>query len=286
MHKTAFIFGLGFVGVECARLLLGDGWQVAATTRSGGWDKTYARLPHDIALFPFTAGEDWADANAVLAEATHIISTIPPHNGRDPVLPVLAANNITPLWTGYVSATSVYSEAGGGWVDETSPTNPTTSRGQNRLAAEGAWQAQNSFKAEIFRAAGIYGAGRSVLDKLRAGTARSIIKPGHFFNRIHVTDLARIIVAAMAKPRAGRILNCADGNPTQSGEVTREASKLLGLPPPPEVAFADADLSPMAKSFYASSRRVNNTRIQQELGLALLYPDYKQGLAAVLAAET
>ncbi|MCG8625473.1 MAG: SDR family NAD(P)-dependent oxidoreductase, partial [Proteobacteria bacterium] len=215
IQKIAFIFGLGFVGVECARLLMADGWEVRATTRTGTWDKPYASLPEGVKLFAF------ADVDGeALGGATHIISTIAPVTGEDIVLPLLDRYlNNKNLWAGYVSATSVYSEADGGWVRETSPTKPVSQRGKNRLRAEDAWQKE--YQAEVFRAAGIYGRGRSVFDKLRGDTPRIIVKPGHFFNRIHVHDLARVIMAGLHNPSPNRIVNCADGNPCEAGDVVR-----------------------------------------------------------------
>lgn len=278
-QKSAFIFGLGFVGVALARLLLAEGWEIRATTRIGKWDKPYASLPDGVRLFAFAE----VDGEA-LRGVTHIISTIAPIAGEDIVLPLLTQHlRRENIWAGYVSATSVYSEADGGWVREVSPTKPISQRGKNRVRAEDAWQ--KHYQAEVFRAAGIYGRGRSVFDKLRGDDPRIIVKPGHFFNRIHVTDLGRVITAAMHNPSPNRILNCADGHPSEAGDVTRFASGLLGVAPPPEVAFADADMSPMARSFYATSRKVDSSRIKTELGIDLLYPSYQQGLQAVWEEE-
>ena len=186
-------------------------------------------------------------------------------------------------WVGYVSATSVYTEADGGWVTEDSPAEPAVERGRLRRQAEIAWQGR--LGAEVFRAAGIYGPGRSPFRDLLAGKGRIILKPGHAFNRIHVEDMARVVMAAMEVPSPRRILNLADGAPCEAGLVTRYAAELLGVAPPEEVPFEDADLSPMARSFYATSRKVDNGRIGRELGLDLLYPDYRAGMRAVLAAE-
>ena len=272
----AFIFGLGFTGTRLAKALRAQGWQVRGTRR---------HADEDAGIYAFNAGNGIKNFARAMDGITHIISTIPVINGSDPVL---AAHGTAlaemDAWTGYISATSVYSEANGGWVTEESPTEPTSKRGGLRRQAEQDWQ--NRTGAEIFRAAGIYGKTRSAFDALRAGTARIIVKPGHRFNRIHVDDLTRIISTAMHNPARKRILNCADGTPAESGDVIREAAKLLGVEPPPSVNFADAEMSAMARSFYATARCVDASKIKRELGLDLLYPDYKAGLKAILAEET
>ena len=271
----AFIFGLGFTGTRLAKALRAQGWQVRGTRR---------HADEDAGIYAFNAGAGIKNFAKTLDGITHIISTIPVINGSDPVL----AAHGTALaemgaWTGYISATSVYSEADGGWVTEESPTEPTSKRGVLRRQAEQDWQ--NRTGAEIFRAAGIYGKTRSAFDALKDGTARIIVKPGHRFNRIHVDDLTRIISTAMHNPARNRILNCADGTPAESGDVIREAAKLLGVEPPPSVNFADAEMSAMARSFYATARCVDASKIKRELGLDLLYPDYRSGLKAILAEE-
>lgn len=277
-ENTILIFGMGFSGQMLARLLLKAGWVVRGTTRSG----TVA--VDGVQGFVFSAGQPITDAAAAFEGVTHVISTIPVVDGEDPVL-AAHGDDLKHLnaWVGYVSATSVYTEADGGWVTEDSPTEPSSRRGQWRRHAEISWQ--DALDAEVFRAAGIYGPGRSPLKGLLEGKGRIILKPGHQFNRIHVVDIARVLIAAMANPRANRILNLADGAPCEAGDVIRFAADLLDVPAPEPVPFEDADLSPMARSFYATSRKVDSSRIKDELGLDLLYPDYKAGMAAVLNVE-
>ena len=276
--NTMLIFGMGFSGQMLARLLLKAGWAVRGTTRSG------EMAVEGVDGFAFSAGAPIDNAEAAFDGVTHVLSTIPVVEGEDPVLAAHeeAIANLQ-CWTGYVSATSVYTEADGGWVTEDSPTEPSSRRGQWRRHAERSWQ--DALGAEVFRAAGIYGPGRSPLKGLLEGKGRIILKPGHQFNRIHVVDIARVIMAAMASPRRNRILNLADGAPCEAGDVIRYAAELLDVPPPEPVPFADADLSPMARSFYATSRKVDSSRIKQELGVDLLYPDYRAGMAAVLNVE-
>jgi nucleoside-diphosphate-sugar epimerase len=271
------IFGMGFSGKALARHLLAEGWCVRGTSRSG-------RIEVDgVDGYVFDAGLKAVDGRA-FEGLTHVLSCIPVIDGRDPVLamhgPMLKSLGI---WTGYVSATSVYTEADGGWVTEDSPCDPTSRRGGWRRGAEVEWQ--DMLGAEVFRSAGIYGPGRSPFKNLVEGKARIVLKPGHQFNRIHVDDIARILATAMTSPRPGRILNLADGSPCEAGDVIRYAAGLLRVAAPEPVAYADADLSPMARSFYATSRKVDSSLIKTELGLDLLYPDYRSGMEAVLAAE-
>lgn len=271
------IFGMGFTGKVLARMALELGWQVSGTSRSGdiGVDGVQGHA--------FSAGAPIADRTA-LDGVTHVISTIPVVDGHDPVIAAHGeALKDQGVWAGYVSATSVYTEADGGWVTEESPTEPSSKRGQWRRSAEQEWQ--DLLSAEVFRAAGIYGAGRSPFRNLLEGKGRIILKPGHAFNRIHVDDIARVLIAAMNNPRPSRILNLADGAPCEAGDVIRFAASLLGVDAPTPVKFEDADMSPMARSFYATSRKVSSNQIKDELGVSLIHPDYQSGMTAVLADE-
>jgi nucleoside-diphosphate-sugar epimerase len=184
---------------------------------------------------------------------------------------------------GYLSTTGVYGDRGGDWVDEESALDPVNERSRLRVEAEAAWL-QRDLPVHVFRLAGIYGPGRSAFDRLRAGRAQRIVKPGQVFSRIHVADIARVLAASMAAPEPGRVYNVADDEPAPPQDVIEHAAQLLGVEVPPAVPFESADLSPMARSFYRESKRVANDRIKRELGVKLLYPDYRAGLAAVLAA--
>jgi len=283
MARSIFIFGLGYVGRPLGHRLAAAGWQVRGTTR------TPDRLADEAAagwqIHKFADDHPLEDAAAALSGVEAVISTITAIGGSDPVL---AAHGELMAgfdgWTGYVSATSVYPDQPDGFCYEDTPTGPATARGRARVAAEDRWL--EITEAEIFRAAGIYGPGRSPFDGLRDGTARIIEHRGQVFNRIHVDDICRIIMAAMDKPRRGRIINLADNKPAAQGEVVRHAAGLLGVAPPTPQTLEEANLSPMAQSFYVSRRRVASKIIGPELGLELLYPDYESGLAAILAAET
>ena len=277
--RRLFVFGLGYTASSLALRLRGEGWDVAGTCRGDSGRAALEQAGITIWAFDGTAPLP----AEVLNGTTHILASIPP----DPDDPALRhhAEDIARLpglaWTGYLSTTSVYGVEDGGWVDEDTPCRPTSERGRRRLDAERGWAAQS---AHIFRLSGIYGPGRSVLDQIRAGTAQRIVKPGQAFNRIHRDDIVTTLLASIARPVPGRIYNLADDLPAPSGDVVAQGCALLGVPPPPEIAFEAAELSPMARSFWADNKRIRNTRIRQELGVRLAYPTYREGLAAILAA--
>ena len=279
--KTVFIFGLGYVGVPLAQALADQGWQVRGTTRTPS--KLADKAGQGWQILPFQSGQPLADPAAAFADIDAIISTITAIGGSDPVLDAHGGDlaNFSG-WSGYISATSVYPDMPHNICYEDTEVAPATARGKARVIAEAHWQ--EAFGTEIFRAAGIYGIGRSPFDALRDGTARIIERDGQVFNRIHVDDICRIIIAAMAKPRLGRIINLADHKPAPQGDVVRHAAELIGMEPPIPQKLEDANLSPMAQSFYVSRRRVGSRIIKPELGLDLLYPNYETGLAAILAA--
>ncbi len=282
MAGTIFIFGLGYVGRSLGHLLAADGWKIRGTTR------TPARLADEIAagwqVLPFSDSQPLVDPSAAIDGVDALLTTITAIGGSDPVLDA-HQDVISGFdgWTGYVSATSVYPDKPDGFCYEDTVVDPATARGQARVVAERRWQ--DLLGTELFRAAGIYGPGRSPFDALRDGTARIINHEGQLFNRIHVTDICRIIKAAMHQPRRGRIINLADEKPAAQGDVVRHAAGLLGVAPPAPQTLEEADLSPMARSFYVSKRKVASKIIGPELGLTLRYPDYESGLAAILEAE-
>ena len=228
-----------------------------------------------------------------LTTVTHLLSTVPPGEGADPVLARFGpgiARAPALRWIGYLSTTGVYGDRGGAWVDEATAPAPASERSRRRLAAELEWQAAGAGRAvDIFRLGGIYGPGRSPFDDLRAGRARRIDRPGHAFARIHRDDIARAVAAAMAqdRPPGVRILNLADDDPAEPQAVIAEAARLLGLPAPPLVPFdtAWATMSPMARSFWAENRKVDCRRTKTALGMAWRYPSYREGLRAILDAE-
>jgi nucleoside-diphosphate-sugar epimerase len=270
-----FCFGLGFSAQALIRRLAPLDWTISGTNREGN----KIELCHAVWHFDGSRAIPEAALNGV----SHLLLSVPPGPAGDPVLTLhrdmLAARRFQ--WVGYLSTTGVYGDRAGDWVDEDSPLQPNTDRGRRRLAAEEEWAALTH--AHLFRLAGIYGPGRNQLVSLRDGSAKRIIKPGQVFSRIHVDDVAGVLAASIAHPNPGRAYNVCDDEPAPPQDVVTYAAKLLGVPPPPEIAFADADLSPMARSFYAESKRVANERIKAELGYRLLYPTYREGLQALLA---
>lgn len=281
-QRRLFCFGLGYSAARLARALIADGWAVAGTCRSEDALSKLRAAGIDAHLFDGEVAMDRIDA--ALAGATHLLGSVPPDDDGDPVVRLHGADiaKCADLqWVGYLSTTGVYGNTGGAWVDESSETAPTGERGKRRVDAERAWL---HLGAHIFRLAGIYGPGRSALDAARRGARHRVIKPGHVFARIHVDDIAAVLTASMARPNPGAIYNVCDDRPAPSADVTEFACALLGVAPPPGIAFEDADLSPLAKSFYADNRRVRNDRIRDELGVKLAFPDFEAGLRAILAA--
>ena len=282
MAGTVFIFGLGYVGRPLGHRLAAAGWQVRGTTRTPS--RLAAQAEAGWQIHEFADDRPLADPDAALDGVDALITTITAIGGSDPVLDAhgeLIAD--FKGWSGYVSATSVYPDTPDGFCYEDTPTGPATARGRARVEAEQRWL--DLLGTEIFRAAGIYGPGRSPFDALREGTSRIIEHRGQLFNRIHVEDICRVIEAAMAQPRRGRIINLADNKPAPQGDVVRHAAGLIGVEPPQPQSLKEANLSPMARSFYVSRRKVASKVIGPELGLDLLYPDYESGLAAILKAE-
>jgi len=284
-----FCFGLGYTASRLAPVLLDGGWQVAGTSRTAAGCAALSAA--GIEAHRFDSDRPLDDV-APLAGVTHLLTSVPPDPTGDPVLRHhgAAIGALSGLrWVGYLSATSVYGDSGGGWVDETTACAPTTDRGRGRVAAEKAWLARvaaSGLPVHVFRLAGIYGPGRSALDQIRSGRARRIDRPDHLFSRIHVDDIVGVLRVSMARPDPGAIYNVCDDLPAASADVVAFAADLLSVDPPPLTPFDDAGLSPMARSFYADNRLVSNRRIKAELGVSLKYPDYRAGLRAVLEEES
>lgn len=283
MTRTLLSFGHGYSAQALTRLLLPQGWTLIGTTRSAEKAGALAGTGITPVLFP---GDDLLGA---LDRATHLLISAGPDADGDPVLREIgdriAARARQFEWVGYLSTTGVYGDHNGDWVDEDTALSPSTRRGQWRKKAEAAWQAIPGLPLHIFRLAGIYGPGRGPFAKVRSGTARRIIKPGQVFSRIHVDDIAQVVAASIAQPAPGTAYNVCDDDPAPPEDVIAHAAHLLGLPIPPAEDFEAADMTPMARSFYAESKRVRNDRIKDGLGVRLLYPTYREGLAALLAQD-
>jgi nucleoside-diphosphate-sugar epimerase len=265
---------------------MAEGWRLFGTCRS--LDVRRQLAEEGIEAHLFNREHPLGDAGALLARATHVLSSVPPDAAGDPVLDVHGedlAGASQLRWIGYLSTTGVYGDRAGGWVDEAAPLLPTGERGRRRVAAEARWlelQRRRGRPVHVFRLAGIYGPGRSALDAVRSGRARRIAKPGQVFSRIHVADIAQALRASMARPRPGAIYNVCDDDPAPPADVIAFACDLLGVPPPPLMPVEQAELSEMALSFYADNKRVSNRRMKEELGVSLLYPGYRDGLRALL----
>ena len=278
------VLGHGYSAGFLTRLLVPQGWTVTGTTRDD--PARVAAAGAQPLLWP----GDEAAIRTELAHADAILVSAGPGPEGDPALRDFAeAIAASPArWLGYLSTTGVYGDHGGGWVDETTPLTPSTRRGHERVAAEAAWQrlaADHGLPLHIFRLAGIYGPGRGPFEKLRGGTARRIVKPGQVFSRIHADDIAQVLTASIARPDPGAIYNVCDDEPAPPEQVLETAATLLGVPVPPAEDYATAEMTPMARSFYAESKRVANDRIKRDLGVALRYPDHRAGLLALLADE-
>jgi nucleoside-diphosphate-sugar epimerase len=262
--RRIFVFGMGYTARAFSRAM-GQGATIAGVTRSD-----------------FDAAD--------IGDATHVLVSVPPGDA-DPVLAkyraaILAAGSLQ--WIGYLSSVGVYGNYGGAWVSERTTPHPKSPRTLARLKAEGEWGGiarERGVPLATFRIAGIYGPGRNAFVNLAEGRAHRVVKPGQVFNRIYIDDIAAVLAAALANNATG-IFNLADDEPAPPQDVVAYAAAMMGVEPPPEVPFAEADLSPMARSFYEDNKRVLNLRIKDELGIALRYPTYREGLTALWREET
>ncbi len=277
-----FAFGYGYAAARLGASRIAAGWRVSGTHR------TPESASGGVAAFVFDGTTRRDTTGAAVRSATHVLVSVPPDEDGDPVLrhhrlDLEAAADLA--WVGLFSTTGVYGDTGGGWVDEAAPLLPGTARARRRVAQEEAWTEfarSRGVPLQIFRLSGIYGPGRSPLDRVRAPGARRIVKPGSVFNRIHVDDIVGAVEAGLAHPEVAGPVNVTDEHPASSHEVLTAAAELLGVEPPPEVPFDAAGLSPMGRSFYAEDRRVAPARLTRELGYRLRYPTYVEGLKALL----
>jgi nucleoside-diphosphate-sugar epimerase len=257
-----FIFGLGYSATFIQQALQARGWEVISTGRDGT-----------------LAFDDSGNVRAALADASHVLSSVPP--GGDGVDPVLEAYGdvLNRKWLGYLSSTGIYGDTGGAWVDESAPIG--TGRRTARAEADSAWLGRG---ARVLRLPGIYGPQRSALERVSEGKAHRIDLPGQVFSRVHVADIASGVIAALDAPAGA--YNLADDAPCSQNAVIEEASRLLGITPPPLLSLEQAGLSPMARAFYAENRRVANGKAKRVLGWKPLYPSYREGLGALSAISS
>ena len=280
------IFGLGYSALAFARRARSDVQLAGTVTSRAKQEQLVGILP--VHLFD---GSSWEPAVVEEIErADALIASVPPDADRDPVLRCFGREIATAArlrWIGYLSTVGVYGDHEGGWVDEATPPAPANARSRRRLAAECEWSAmaRGGRAVHLFRLAGIYGPGRNALVNAKDGRAMRILRPGQIFNRVHVDDIAQVLAAALRYEGNLRIWNVADDEPSPPQDVVLHAARLLGLPEPREIAFEEADLSLMARSFWDESKRVSNARIRRDLGVTLAWPTYREGLAGLMAID-
>jgi len=276
--QSVLLLGAGYVAKHLVPTLLADGYDISVTTRTGQTDIA------SVTCLSFD-GKASPALQRAFTTADIILSSIPPKkDGTDPVLQALGHVTPSARWIGYLSATSVYGDRQGKWAYEGEPPSPTLKRGRARAEAEIAW-IETEWPVHIFRLAGIYGPGRSPFGKIRNKTARAVIKDGHVVNRIHVRDIISALQLSLAKPSPQAIYNLADGQPAPPQDVLDYAASLIDQPAPPRVNVESPEISEMARSFYAETKRINADRAKKELGWIPEFFDYKAGLKAVLDAE-
>jgi nucleoside-diphosphate-sugar epimerase len=286
---TLVCFGFGYSAKHFVRMFETKFTGIIGTVRDP--ERVAALSAKSLKGVVFDGKSATPELQGAIVEANAMLVSVPPDENGDPVLRVLGAqlNRAENLQSiAYLSTIGVYGDCGGAWVDEVTPPKPGAARSQERLAAERAWQEfgeRRGIPVAILRLAGIYGPGQNALVQIASGRARRIIKPGQIFNRIHVGDIAQAIDAAFER-RASGLFNVADDEPTPPGDPIAFAAQLMGVAPPPEVAFDSAapSMSPMALSFWQECRRVHNDKLKQALGVSLFYPTYREGLRALHAS--
>ena len=292
LQNKLFCFGYGYTSTFLGEALKKSGadWVLSGTTRSTA--KRDRLKESGIETYIFDKEKPMGDPNLYLKNTTHLLLSVPPDKDGDFVFEYHAEDIVRQMpnlkWVGYLSTTGVYGDRDGAWVDETAEVRPNSIRGTRRAIAEEQWLSllrDEGLPVHIFRLAGIYGPGRSAIDSVRVGIARRIVKPGHAFCRVHVDDLVSTLLTSMNNPNPGQVYNIADDEAAPSHEVIAYASRLLGKEPPPIVRFEDANLAPITLSFYSDNKRVDNSKIKEQLGVSFKYPNYRVGLEACLSAE-
>ncbi len=279
--KSVFIFGLGYVGLDLAKSFNKMGWKIYGTKRNlDNFDNS--SLPN-LTLLEFNNGKKINNLSKILKNCSHLISTIGPIDGYDPILKT-HSNEIKNFsgWIGYLSSTSVYSGSNKTWIDEKTIPLPISQKGKIRIEVENEWLRISN--AEIFRISGIYGPGRNFIKKLQQGNFKVIDKKNHLFNRIHQTDISKIILAVIKTPKKNRIINFTDGNPASKLEVAKFTAKLLGSKPPIPIKYSEKNLSKSIKEYYSSSKKIRSIIIK-ELGIKLNYPTYKDGIRGIIGQK-
>lgn len=270
--------GHGYTAAALAPMVLAAGGSVQAVSRDAAKLEDFAQSGLEPRLWNDLSAHDVQDADAILISAA-------PKDSVDPVLEAFGDYFALALprlkWIGYLSTIAVYGDQGGAWVDEDTITAPISERGKSRVAAENAWLELPVLPVHVFRLGGIYGPGRGPFAKIKAGTAKAIIKPGQYFNRAHVEDMARALWLSMQNPMPGGIYNLVDDEPAAPQDVLNYAAHLMGQGPLPEEPFETAEMSPMARAFYQDNKRVKNAKTKAALGWVLKYSTYREGLEGI-----
>ncbi|RYZ10623.1 MAG: SDR family NAD(P)-dependent oxidoreductase [Alphaproteobacteria bacterium] len=267
-------FGFGYVATELARILKANGIKSAGTVRSAASAEPLLAEGFEPIIWP---GSDIA-----VPDGAGWLISVPPDAQGCPVFRAFGEQAASANWIGYLSTTGVYGDLGGGWAFEETPLVPLSREATNRVRGEAQWL---DVGARVFRLPGIYGPGRSQIERVREPNARRIVKPGQVFSRAHVSDIAQALHLAMTVNTSARIFNICDDEPAPADEVLTHAADLLGIARPPAVAFEDAGLSPAAQRFYAECKRVSNARAKAALGWRPQFPTYREGLRACLQAD-
>ncbi len=283
------ILGAGYSGKAIGKAFLPMAETVTGTTRSQ--DKAKALRDSGLDAEIYDGNGISPELAAVMARATHLVQSIAPGRDGDPLMrpDSVPLRGLMPnlQWVAYLSTVGVYGDHGGAWVDEETPCKPVSARSMERVEAEEAWLAlgrDNDIAVSVLRLSGIYGPGRNGLCNLAEGTARRLVKPDQVFNRIRVEDIADATVFLAERNLAG-IYNITDHEPAPPQDVVTEAARLMGIEPPPEIAFETAELSPMARSFYGENKRVSNSKIR-DLGFDFRFPDYRISLGQLWQSGT
>lgn len=285
MAGSLLVFGGGYVGRRAAAEALRRGMTAAATSRDAERRAAFERSSV-AAVDP----ADEAALQAAVAQASAILVTAPPEAtgcpGLKALIPAVTASGAYPDWIGYVSSTAVYGDRDGGWAFEEDELNASSLEGARRVRAEADWLDAGrgmGLTVQLFRLPGIYGLGRSVVDRLRDGSARLVRKPGQIFNRIHVDDAVSGLFASMARPNPGRAYTLADDEPAPADVVMEWTAQRMSLPKPSEVCWTDPSVSDAMRRFYLDSKRLSNARAKAELGWRPAYPSWREGIEAILA---
>jgi hypothetical protein len=281
MRPRIFLLGAGYSARAYARLAAGEADAIFGTTREAR--KFDALRADGISPLLFDGSGTGPEMAEALEGTTHLVLSAAPGDGGDPLLPLLPSPVTAAMpalrWIGYLSTVGVYGDRGGAWVDEDTPPHPVSKRAVARIAAERAWLeagAAANVPVAVLRLAGIYGPGRNALAKLERGTAQRIVKPGQFFNRIHVADIAGAI-RHLANHETGGVFNVCDDEPGPPQDVVAFAAALMGVESPPEIPFGEAEMTPMARSFWSDNKRVSNRRLK-EAGYRFRFPDHRAAL--------